>query len=85
MPGFRFIRWRLQAEEASGKIRSAFRPFVHYSHQFFEPLKGWFAEQVRPCDAFFQDFVWGKQAEWGKKGWGRHVAVLLYSFLSQVG
>lgn len=33
------------AEEASEKMRSAFEPFVHYSHQIFQPVKGWFAEQ----------------------------------------
>jgi len=66
MPNFRLIRSRLQAEEASEKIRSAFEPFVLYSHQFFEPLKGWFAEQVRPYDAIFQDCVWGESRLEGK-------------------
>lgn len=33
------------AEEASEKLRSAFEPFVHYTHQFFQPVKGWFADQ----------------------------------------
>jgi hypothetical protein len=33
------------AEEASEKLRSAFEPFVLYTHQFFQPIKGWFADQ----------------------------------------